>query len=271
MLQTIGALSDHLLLGLNPFVSVGKNTLFGALPPQVQRGIRSVLPLDRLEAVDALRDILINAAVAADPELLDAARLALMDLTEDDSRSVMTAARKSIAPWSQNEYGERLLLDQPSENVQFNFYGKVVINMNDRPTYVGGDQWGSGDKSGGDINKVTAGRDIQGAAAGRANSVAAEGSAIGTAEEARQAFGQLAEDVGASSLDVREKSKALNALLWWGDHVVEAEVNQSEAAENTGRLREVGGWVWERFTGVLQAIATAGAAAWLADMVMQLQ
>ena len=130
-----------------------------------------------------------------------------------------------------------------------------------------GHSWIGGDHAGGDINKQSAGRDQVGAAAGRANIAQGQVSnvSIDGNDSLKEAFRELSEEVSLAKMDIDDKLNALTALRWFEENV-DTPDEPSETPEQVGRLRAVGGWVWEKFTALMHELPSAGVAAWLYEL-----
>jgi hypothetical protein len=151
-------------------------------------------------------------------------------------------------------------------NSTFAYQSGSEVHMTQQgPGQVGGDY------AGGDINKQTAGHDLIGTAAGRSN--IAEGQVsnfrIDGPASLKEAFRQLSEEVNLAKMDVGDKLNALTALKWFEENVDAAD-EPTEASEQIGRLRSVGGWIWDKFTSLLRDLPSAGLAAWLYELARRM-
>lgn len=267
LLQTDGTHSGALVVARNSALAPAIPAI-APLSTDVRRLLRSYLVIDRLKAIDFLAALKRSGSYAE----IQAATLALHELMRnDDSLRVRESARAIIAPWSDLGGGDFLIerdnrsLSAPS--VAMNIY---ILNSKVQMSQQGSN-WVSGDQAGGDVNKQIAGRDITGAAAGRDNR------AIGSVQPSqddslaglREALAMLTEDVSAASIEVADKINALTALQWFQENVSSAD-EPSEATEQVGKLKAVGGWVWDKFKSILHDLPSAGLAAWIYDLAQHL-
>jgi hypothetical protein len=263
LLQTNGTHSGALVVARNSALAPAVPVI-APLSLEVRRLLRSSMAADRIKAVEllgALKQVGTN-------EQRRAAMLALHDLAGDDSRRVQDAARRIIAPWGDlgcdDMLVERERRDVPSVVPAMNMY---IINNSEVRMSQEGWNWAGGDLAGGDLNKQIAGGDITGAAAGRHNAASgisggSEGDALANLKESLSA---LTEEVSAAGMAVNDKINALTALQWFQENVESAE-EPAEVGEQVGKLRALGGWVWNKFTSILRDLPSAGLAAWLYDL-----
>jgi hypothetical protein len=78
----------------------------------------------------------------------------------------------------------------------------------------------------------------------------------------RDALSALNEEVSASQIGVDEKIAALSTLKWFNEHIEDQEA-PDELDQQTSRLRALGGWIWDKFSGVMRDLPAAGLAAWV--------
>ncbi|MBF6278693.1 MULTISPECIES: hypothetical protein [Nocardia] len=262
LLQTVDETSKKLVIASNPRLAPAAAPVVAELSIAIRKGLRSSRPSQRIQTVEDLQHIISNSE---DKSQINAARIALHDLTNDDSLLVSMAARDALAPWACLQSGDPLVSSSTgSPTVVNHFHERIIVN---NPTFIGGDNIEHGDKAGKDINKQTAGRDNKGAAVGRNNSVT-QGSAVGGGvQDLIESLRTLTEDVSTSSVSVKDKIAALTALQWWQENVLETFGDKEEAAEHLGTLKRIGGWIWDRFTGILGDLPSAGLAAWIYEVV----
>ncbi|MER5298961.1 caspase family protein [Streptomyces lasiicapitis] len=179
--------------------------------------------------------------------------LALFEMIDDPDPSLRNLARMGISA------GKDLRSSLHSASGQLVVdYSQLVINFN---------QLG-GQMSTGDFNILKAGKDVKGSAVGRKNKVQySEISAPESRQDVLDGLNSLAEDVSANSdLPWQEKAAALDALGWWQQHV-DADSEPREAKEKASTLHRTGGWVWERFYGLMTAVASGVVAAWVFEVI----
>jgi hypothetical protein len=264
LLQTDGSESNRLVIARNPRFAPAV-PIIADLTPEIRKLIRGPLVSDKLRSLDELSELFRNGT----PAEVRAATLALYELAADDSRRVSTAARAVITPWADLGGGDTLV-DRPSGKFG-RAQASTVIYINNSEVYMS--QEGSnriGDRAGGDVNKQGAGRDMVGVAAGRGNIAQGQVSAsITDAESLKAALRELSEEVSLAKIDVDDKVNALTALRWFQENI-DATDEPSGTSEQVGKLRAAGGWIWEKFTSLMQDLPSAGLAAWLYELARHL-
>jgi hypothetical protein len=224
------------------------------LPRSLLGAMESQLATDREQAVRLLAQLTKGPSKGT----REAAILALHSLADDDSRRVSIAARSAIAPWAPISSGGFLTERDRHQPLDWQ---RFSIQIRDSEVIL---TTGSGD-----ANIARAGRDNKGIAQGRYSRVQYHEAGSGENDDTdiRDQLASLAEDVSQSEeLTWQEKAALLPALQFFAEHAL-ADDEPPEAQVQLSAIRQVGGWVWTEFVGLVDAMPAALAAAWMVELV----
>lgn len=191
------------------------------------------------------------------------ALLALFEMSQDPNDQIRRSVHWRLTAgeewWTEGESGRDLVRRlEPDTLVDWQQVVKAIQASTTKEVKVMGD-----------LNIQNAGGDIKGSAAGRKNTITYAEASVDTPQtmrELKEAIEALANEVDTSALPIREKAIALPALIWWAENI-DSDTEPAEAKQQASALRRAGGWIWERFADLVDAMPAAVVAAWAVEVL----